>query len=934
MVVRRQRVVRRRLIPWRSPMKKFLAFACSIATLAFAAVASGQFTSGAYRRGTGRTKPSLRLRTSRQIRGTPISSGAASLHSEARVETARLNVVGRDAELAAVAEFAALGAPGARGLLRVGDAGFGKTTLWREGVGAFRREGARVCLAGPAESERDLPFAALHDLLAKLLDEVGGELSEPHRGALDAALLRSTSESAADRLAVSLSVLDLLRAASRHGALVLAIDDVQWLDRPSAAALEFSLRRLESASVSLLGTLRPDGASGLLGLAADSVLRVDVGPLPAADLGRIVEARSGLRLTRPNLLRLAALSGGNPFFALEIAPALESEPREGGVLRLPRTLTEVVHGRLAVLSAPTRDALLTVAALGRPTTAVFEAAIPGDSDVLAEGIETGVLELAEGRVRFTHPILASVVYSDAPPERRLATHRALASVAEDQGERAVHLARGTETPDEDVAAALERAAVEAAARGAPGTAAELAAHARRVTPREDGEAGARRGLAAAGYTWSAGDGRRSKELLIELIAQLPPSPLRARARQLLVKIIDDIWASITQLELGLDEAGADPALAASVLNLLARQRTWAGDTDGAIRDVRAALALAEPAGAHAELAVALGRESVARVYAGEPTPHDLLARAVAVERQLADPVPVGESPTFFRGICALWDDDLATARSDLESVDARAVTLAESWRAIVLTHLADLELRCGSAARALAHASEAEEIGGYWEVGHAEATALAGAAVVKAIAGDAGEARRSALRALEIVRPAGYEVVIRPAERALGLVELSLGNAAAARSAALVAATEGDFVTAAQAIARALEAHRTFPDPFEAGRTQFVQGIIERRRRQKASAREALTGALERFEAVGANTWADRTLAELRRTSVRQSSSSELTPTERQVADLAAGGATNREIAKRMFISVKTVEANLSRIYGKVGVRSRTELASRVRDRA
>src|SRR5215212_11174966 len=323
--------------------------------------------------------PSLRLRTPRQIGGIPISSGAASLHSEARVETARLNVFGRDAELAAVAEFAASGAPGPRGLLLTGEAGFGKTTLWRQAVDAFRRRGARVCLAGPAESERDLPFAGLHDLLAGLLDELGGELSEPRRSALDAALLRSANESAADRLAVSLGVLDLLRAASGDETLVVAIDDVQWLDRPSIAALEFSLRRLESERVSLLGTLRPDGIRGALGLADASILRVDVGPLPAAALGRIVEARSGLRLTRPNLLRLAALSGGNPFFALEIAPALEGEPRERDVVRLPRTLAEAVQGRLAVLSAPTRDALLTVAALGHPSTTVFEAAIPDHS---------------------------------------------------------------------------------------------------------------------------------------------------------------------------------------------------------------------------------------------------------------------------------------------------------------------------------------------------------------------------------------------------------------------------------------------------------------------------------------------------------------------------------------------------------------------------
>ena len=157
--------------------------------------------------------------------------------------------------------------------------------------------------------------------------------------------------------------------------------------------------------------------------------------------------------------------------------------------------------------------------------------------------------------------------------------------------------------------------------------------------------------------------------------------------------------------------------------------------------------------------------------------------------------------------------------------------------------------------------------------------------------------------------------------------------AAAARSAALIAATEGDFVTAEDAVARALEAHRKFPDPFELGRTQFIQGIVERRRKRKASAREALTGALERFEGLGARAWAERALAELRRTSVRQSSPGELTPTERQVADLAAGGATNREIAERIFISVKTVEANLSPSSAS-WASDCARLASRVRDGA
>jgi DNA-binding CsgD family transcriptional regulator len=265
--------------------------------------------------------------------------------------------------------------------------------------------------------------------------------------------------------------------------------------------------------------------------------------------------------------------------------------------------------------------------------------------------------------------------------------------------------------------------------------------------------------------------------------------------------------------------------------------------------------------------------------------------------------------------------------------------------------------------------------------------------MAKAVAGPPDEARVAAKAALDAMQPHAYEIVTRPAERALGHLELALGNAAAAhavlapllarapigcppvtaaavdeieallelglmdeartllarlddfartsgrprvkavatRCAGLLTAHEGNLETAAGAVRAAIHAQQDFTDTLELGRTWLTLGVINRRRKLKAEAREALAQALELFEHCGAALWANRAGNELRRTGPPHSTARELTPTEQRVATLASSGATNREIAAQLFITVKTVEANLSRIYGKIGVRSRTELASSLR---
>jgi DNA-binding CsgD family transcriptional regulator len=905
-------------------------------------------------------------------------------------------VVGRDRELAEIASFLDLGgrASAPRTLLIEGEAGIGKTTLLAAAAEEARHQGRRVLGCRPAAAEVQLAFAALTDAFGALLDDDLTTLPEPQRAALLGAARRADTE--VDRLALSMGVLNLLRWLAGRGPVALLVDDAQWLDEPSARAFAFSLRRLAAEPVVVIASRREgeslpsafEEAARSTGLSHLSVEALSFGAI-----ARIVRAQLSVSFSRPVLLRIYEAAGGNAFFALELARAAAEAAERGYVLAIPESLRELVGIRLAALPDVTREALLVVAALGQPQSSVVAAAVEDWEDAVARAVDAGVLELVGGRVRFTHPLLGSTVYADAPEHRRRSVHRALADVVDEAEQRGWHLALATERPNERVAAKVANAAVAAAARGAPETAAELAEQARRLTPPSRVHLRATRALDAAGYAWSAGDARRSETMLLELIESLPPSPVRAAARQLLVKIADDVEETLGQLDLALEDAAGAPATEASVLNLRARQRMWGGDFAGAIADAQAAATHAAAAPSAAELAVALAREAHARVFAGEPVPHELLERAIGLERSLDERIPVGDSPTRVRGVCAIWDDDLETAWSLLTSVDRQARARSESWRAIVLYTLAEVELRRGRTAEALRAVEEATEIADYWGVVHAEAAVLPTAALVKGTVGDVDEARHAAERALELMRPVGYDAIVRQAERALGFLELSLGDAAAAhavleplisrsglgnpwaeaaaadeieallaigrvadadallvafaaqaertrrpraaaavaRSAALVAAARDDLDEALGQAARAVVLAAP-SEPLEQGRALLVLGLVSRRAKRRRAAREALERALAVFDALPAPLWTQRARAELERIGGRRGSAGELTPSERRVADLVLAGKTNREIASELFVTVHTVEKALTRTYAKLGVHSRTELARRLAD--
>ena len=361
-----------------------------------------------------------------------------------------LEVVGRESEIDSVHDFLEAVPGGPIALLIEGEIGIGKTTLWREGIAEAGERGLQVLTSRPVEAEIALPFAVLGDLLGDVPDAALGRLPDPQREALEVALLRAgTKPGGLQRRAVALGVLGAIRVLAEDAPLVLAIDDAQWLDSPSADALAFAARRLRDQPIGFLLARRAEASGGSrveleTALDSDRLTRLVIGPLDIRLLDRLLRAQLGKQFLRPALVELQRVSGGNPFFALELGRALltrDVSPAPGEPLPVPATLNELVRERLARIPTAAREAALIVSALARPTVELVGAAAGGGgaTTALERAAAAGVLEVADGRVRFSHPLLASVVYRAAGGTQRLELHRRLADVVDDPDQRARHL---------------------------------------------------------------------------------------------------------------------------------------------------------------------------------------------------------------------------------------------------------------------------------------------------------------------------------------------------------------------------------------------------------------------------------------------------------------------------------------------------------------
>ena len=295
------------------------------------------------------------------------------------IGASRPGVIGRDDDLAAGDRFLDVLDGGSATLVLEGEPGIGKTTVWSEIRARALARGHTVLTSQPVQSETELPFAGLLDLLGEHLDLLG-ELPGPQRRALEIALTRVEPEPSETvrSIAASAGFHSLLIRMSRESPVVIAIDDLQWLDVPTFRVVSFAVRRLGSLRAGLLASVRVPSAldPGVrvidIGVAAD---RLRLRPLSMANLDRLIDERLGYTLPRYELTRIEALSGGNAIVALEIARASTRDGHEpadfGGAI--PEAVAGLVLGRVEQLPEPTRDALLQCAALSRPTTQLVDA---------------------------------------------------------------------------------------------------------------------------------------------------------------------------------------------------------------------------------------------------------------------------------------------------------------------------------------------------------------------------------------------------------------------------------------------------------------------------------------------------------------------------------------------------------------------------------
>ncbi len=622
-------------------------------------------------------------------------------------------IVGRDGELAELRRFVESISSGPSALIVQGPAGIGKTTLWLAGVEMARETGHGVLSARAAESEARFSYAALGDALAEVVDDALPTLAPPQRRALEAALRRGDAEGGPpDQHAVALAATNVVRTLADATPMVLAIDDVQWLDASSARVLSFVIRRLSGERVGVLVSLRLGSGSPGDPLAIDRAIattaRLAVGPMSEGSLARLVRDQIAADIPRPAILRLHRATRGNPLFALEMARALAGRGARidaAAPLPIPEDVHQLFAARLSALPTSAGRPLLAIAAASQPTfeLAVSVAGPPGRADDgLARAEAAGVIERADARVRFTHPLLASAVYSRASDQERRGVHLRLAELVVDPEERARHLALAADGPDAAVAQALDEAARSSRARGAPDAAADLAELARQLTPPDDTSALRSRSLAAAEYLFDAGDATRAIAVLAETIESTPPGPTRA---ELLYRMSSMSWMNLVHgvrdpAERALEEAGDDAELRCGIHLDLAWVAFYLGDLDEASRQGRLSLEYAANVSDKGTRADGLATHAVMEFLRGRPAER-LMAEALELQDAMMSEASWTEAsvyttPRSILGLQRMWAGRLDEARLIFEH------ELAEyerhgmyTVRQEVLCYLAELECRAG-----------------------------------------------------------------------------------------------------------------------------------------------------------------------------------------------------------------------------------------------
>ncbi|MEV7414822.1 LuxR C-terminal-related transcriptional regulator [Streptomyces sp. NPDC089919] len=862
-------------------------------------------------------------------------------------------------------------------LLLHGEAGIGKTALldWAAG----QAEGMRVLRVEGIESEMELGYGGLHQLLLPVLDLVDA-LPEPQAAALRA-VFGLTCDEVRDGFTVRLAVLSLLAEAAAAGPVLCLVDDAQWVDQPSVDTLAFAARRLRAEGVVMLFAVR-DGApgaavKGLPGLLVEGLERTAAGALLAGLPPYVAD-------------RVFEEAGGNPLALTELSAALTPAQRAGrlGPLALSETAalpSRIQDGFIEQIQRLPEQARLVLLVAAADDTGGLAVVLRAARDLGAELADlepaerAGFVVLSGELVRFRHPLVRYAAYRSAPLGRRIAAHRALAGALGKAGQphrRAWHLAAASTGPDEAVARELERVAEWAGDRQAMASAS--AAYERAAQLTADPELRARRLVQAAQRAGDAGQDERC-----EALADQVPVPLAD----------PEVAAGFARARAVVELGYRSPATAARIL-LDSARATGAAHPEGRAPLLTDAVHAAYSAGDAALLAEVAGQAPELPVLAVPAGLFggDVAGGLAALAPLVAGGAAAGVMERLMTGIyCRLAGDHARAREVALGAVAHCREQGFSGWLPTTLDLLVRTELALGEHEEAVARGTEALRLAECHDLAHRAAHLRAALAMPAAVRGEEERVRALAGAALEYAGPRGVGRAAADARWALGMLELGRGRAeaaleelAAARQAAahplLAWPLLADLVEAAVRAGRperATEAAGTLaewatalgrppigalaarcraltgPDgeaeghftaaldlhgeagTFERSRTELLYGEWLRRLRRQIDARARLRAALEGFERCGAAPWADRARSELGAAggetvlSTREDGPiSLLSPQEREVVRLAAAGASNREIAAQLFLSPRTVGHHLYRAFPKLGVSSRTELAT------
>ncbi len=879
-----------------------------------------------------------------------------------------------------------------RALVLSGEPGVGKSSL----LDAARddADGMTVLLAQGIQSEAELPFAALHQLLRPVLGRVD-DLAPPQAHALRVAL--GLAEGAGEsRFLVSLAVLSLLSEEAEERPVLCLVDDGQWLDDASADALVFLARRLDAEGIALLVAVR-DGEPSSFSTPGLPGLRV-TGLEPEA-AGALLDQHAPVPLAPEVRARLVAGMAGNPLALMELPRSLNHAELTGAEL-LPEPLPlsarveEAFLARARLLPEATQTMLLVAAAdegEELPTVVRASASLGVPLQALDAAELAGLVSIRGQGLAFRHPLTRSAIYHGASVSQRRAAHEALAGALPGEREadrRAWHRAAAAVEPDAGIAADLERAAERALERGGPAAASLAYERAASLSP--DDAARGRLLLAAAQHAWFAGRVDRTIAILgrAEPLVSGPVERADLARWRGLVKLTHGIPAEAPQdlIRAAVDVAPEDGGRAVYLLNLASVAAAISGEegVSEVIADVAARLDLDTDAYTRMLRDTLIGLGAHVR---GDFAEAGLRLRgAIALAEELDGLFALRPAALLLAGRAALFagdDRSAAELHQRVASIARHDGTLGLLTQ--ILPRLGHTELWTGRWSSAAAGAEECVELGR--DIGQDDVAAhgLALRGLIAALQGheercqslarESG-AMASAQRLAHVEDISRWALCVlalglgRPEaalERARGIdhalirfwaatdrIEAAAraGDTAAARvwlgelerwaegsrsRSAMAAALHcrgllaEDAADGERLLGAAIEAHHEAGRPFERARASLALGELLRRARRRIEAREHLRQALEGFEALSAEPWAERARAELRasgQTARRgdPGARDQLTAQELQVAQFVAQGLSNRDVAAQLYLSPRTIDFHLRNVFRKLGIASRTQL--------